>query len=66
MFSLTFIYYTYAMFIWYVFFWVPKRFGQVSRFNVEQLGRVGDESGIIHQNDEENFKAVVRELEHDR
>ena len=66
MFSLACSYYAYALVMWYIFFMVPSRFGQVSRLDVEQLGIVGRESELLHLNDEENLKTVVRELEHDR
>lgn len=66
MLGLSLIYYTYAMVMWYIFFKVPTKFGQVSRFNVEKLGEVGHDSILIYENGEENLKTVMRELEHDR
>ena len=66
MFSLSLAYYLYALLMWWVFFMVPTRFGQVSQFNVEQLGIVARDSELVHQNEEEHLKVVVREFEHDR
>ena len=58
--------YIYAMFMWFTFYHIPKRFGVVSRRNVDDVGGMipGCDSSIIL--DEENLKTVVRELEHDR
>lgn len=56
--------YFYAFFMWYTFYQVPKKFGVVSRRSVDDVAMLGDESAIIH--DEENLKAVVRELDNDR
>lgn len=67
MLSLSLIYYIYAMVMWYVFFMVPKRLGQVSNLDVSRLDIVGRESEVIRfENEEDNLKTVVRELEHDR
>jgi len=35
MFGLSLIYYTYAIVMWYIFYRIPVRFGQVSAFNVD-------------------------------
>ena len=62
----TIITYTYAMFMWYVFYQVPKKFGVVTRRSVDDVADMigtGDTSIMM---DEENLKTVVRELEHDR
>ena len=60
-------YYGYALTLWYVFYWVPSKFGHVTRFKVEDVGLdVHDESQMLQLEDEENLKTVVRELEHDR
>ena len=56
--------YLYAFFMWYIFYQVPKKFGIVSRRSVDDVAMIGDESAIIH--DEENLKTVVRELDNDR
>lgn len=59
--------YTYAMFMWFTFYQVPKRFGVVQRRHVDEIGDIpapnSDTSIYI---DEENLKTVVRELDYDR
>ena len=59
--------YTYAMFMWFTFYQVPKRFGVVSRRHVDDVGGTvtpGCDTSIYL--DEENLKTVVRELDYDR
>lgn len=56
--------YLYALFMWYTFYNVPKKYGIVSRHNVEDLDMmIGDVSTDLR---EENLKSVVRALEYDR
>ena len=57
--------YFYAIFMWYVFYAVPKKYGVVSRRAVDDVGMIGVERNSI-MIDEENVKMVVRELEYDR
>ena len=61
----TFVVYFYAAFMWYVFYEVPKRYGVVTRRNVDDVDMVGLDSTYLIEN-EENLKTVVRELDHDR
>ena len=56
--------YLYAFFMWYAFYQVPKQYGVVSRRSVDDVAMITDTSVIVH--DEENLKAVVRELDNDR
>lgn len=58
--------YIYAMFMWYTFYQVPKRYGVVTHRDVSDLGGMtpGNDSSIIL--DEENLKSVIRELDNDR
>lgn len=59
--------YTYAMFMWFTFYQVPKKFGVVSRRHVDDVGAMvapGCDTSIYL--DEENLKTVVRELDYDR
>jgi len=68
MLCLSLLYYGYALVMWYVFFMVPKSLGQVSNLDVSRLDiAAGRESEIMRLEDEEdNLKTVVRELDHDR
>lgn len=64
---LSLVYYSYAMFMWFTFYQIPKKFGQVTRFTVDDVGfALGNESTMHILENEENLKTVVRELEHDR
>ena len=56
--------YLYAFFMWYTFYQVPKKYGVVSRRSVDDVDMLADATNIIY--DEENLKAVVRELDNDR
>ncbi len=58
--------YMYAIFMWYIFYQVPKRYGVMLRRSVDRVNPIGDESALIMASDEEKLKTVVRELEHDR
>ena len=55
----------YAIFMWFVFYFVPMKAGMVSRRTVADLEMLGHDSTVIIEN-EENLKTVVRELEHER
>ena len=67
MFGLSTIYYTYALVMWYIFYEIPVRFGQISRFNVDELNITGRPSQVLIMDaEEENLKDVVREFEYDR
>ena len=57
--------YGYAIFMWYVFYAVPKKYGVVSRRAVDDVDMIGPGHSSI-MIDEENVKMVVRELEYDR
>lgn len=57
--------YFYAIFLWYVFYAVPKKYGVVSRRAVDDVDMIGPGHNSI-MIDEENVKMVVRELEYDR
>ena len=57
--------YFYAIFMWYVFYAVPKKYGVVSRRAVDDVDMIGAGHNSI-MIDEENVKMVVRELEYDR
>ena len=57
--------YFYAIFMWYVFYAVPKKYGVVSRRAVDDVDMIGAGNKSI-MIDEENMKMVVRELEYDR
>lgn len=57
--------YLYALFMWYTFYNVPKKYGVVSRHKVEDLDMIGNDYST-ELRDEENLKTVVRALEYDR
>ena len=56
--------YFYALFMWYVFYYIPKKQGVVQDRNVEDLESIRSNSMILL--DEENVKTVIRELDYDR
>ena len=56
--------YFYAIYMWYTFYQVPKKHGQINQRRVDDLEMLGDQSTILMG--EENLKTVVREFEHDR
>ena len=58
--------YMYALFIWFIFYYIPKRQGVMLRRSVENVAPIGDESVLMMDNEQENLKTVVRELEHDK
>ena len=67
MFSFAVSVYIYAVFMWYTFYQIPKRYGVVSRRNVDDIdGLLMPACDTSVYMDEENLKTVVRELEHDR
>lgn len=55
----------YALFMWYAFYYVIRKFGVVTRRSVDDVNMLLDGDTTIIEN-EENLKTVVRELEHDR
>ena len=57
--------YFYALFMWYIFYFVPRKYGVVQRRTVDDVDMLGHDSTYILEN-EDNLKTVVRELEHDR
>ena len=57
--------YFYAIFMWYVFYAVPKKYGVVNHRAVDDVDMIGPGNNSIVI-DEENVKMVVRELEYDR
>ena len=57
MFSFAIVVYTYAMFMWYTFYQVPKRYGIVSRRKVDDIdGLMVPEVDTSIYQDEENLK----------
>ena len=65
MLAFSFVEYFYALFMWYAFYYVIRKYGGVTRRSVDDVGILLDGDTTIVEN-EENLKTVVRELEHDR
>ena len=66
MFLLTTVAYFYALFMWYVFYQIPKRYGVVSRRSVDDVEMIGKHESFMYREDEENLKTVVREFENEK
>lgn len=58
--------YVYAIFMWYTFYQVPKKFGMITNHNVSDLGGMTPAADTSIMLDEENLKTVIRELDYEK